>query len=101
MTVALVLDRVTHADAMPVAGGLQIVYLDPYRGALSLGGAAGEGATLAGDFGRLRESPESRFVVRLFDQHRHLMDERAVDAGQIASTFGVDLERRVAVARAA
>lgn len=101
MAVTLVAKPVLGPDSAAIVAGIQIVYLDPYHGALSLGGAAGDSSILASDFSRLREAPESRFYVRLFDQHHHLLDERAVDPGQIMNTFGVNLGRRVVAARAA
>ena len=86
----------------PVACAIQFIYLDPLRGALALGGIDGvQGVCLASAFTRLPENPSSNWRVRLFDQHHHVLDERAVDAQQVVFAFGIDVHQRLAIARAA
>ena len=89
-------------EQAPIPCAVQFIYVDPLRGALALGGVEGvEGAPLASAFSQLPQNPSSSWRVRLFDQHRHLIDERAVDLEQLVIAFGVDIHQRLARARAA
>ena len=64
-------------ERLPVPCAVQFIYLYPLRGALALGGVDGvDGVSLASAYALLPQNPSSRWRVRLFDQHHHLIDER-------------------------